>query len=436
MKINRRESAALISSLSGGVVPRIGLRHIAVGREKEIMSFLQDLQTIQDDGGACRFISGEYGSGKTFLLQLIRANALDRKFVVMDADLTPERRLTGTKQQGLATYRELMQNVSVRSRPEGGALESIIQKWIASLQQKAAAENGLAISDPELVPVVSTLIHQELMPLAELAYGFAFTAVLEAYWVGMKTQDDLKKQAALRWLRGEYGTKTEARRDLPVDRIIDDQNWYDFLKLFARFVTMAGYEGLVVFIDECVNLYKITNAVSRKSNYEKILTIFNDTRQGRASRIGFFFGGTPSFITDERRGLYSYGALRSRLTANRFAAEGIQDYHAPVMTIPMLTTEELFLLLERLIDVHESYYNYSSGLTSDHITRFLENELSRVGALSRMTPRELTRDWLGLLNILQQNPDQDFETVMGLTQKEKKQEEEEENDDIFSSFSL
>lgn len=436
MKISRRESAALISSLSGGVVPRIGLRHIAVGREREIMSFLEDLQTVQEDGAACRFISGEYGSGKTFLLQLIRANALDRKFVVMDADLTPERRLTGTKQQGLATYRELMQNASVRTRPEGGALESIIQKWIAGVQQKAATEQQLSISDPELVPAVSSLIQKELLPLSELAYGFAFTAVLEAYWVGMKTQDDLKKQAALRWLRGEYSTKTEAKKDLPVDRIIDDQNWYDFLKLFARFVTMAGYEGLIIFIDECVNLYKITSEVSRKANYEKILTIFNDTRQGKASRIGFFFGGTPAFITDERRGLYSYGALRSRLLANRFVAEGVHDFHAPVMTIPMLTSEELFLLLERLLDVHESFYNYESGLNSEHITRFLENELSRVGALSRMTPRELTRDWLGLLSILQQNPDTNFETLLGLSSQAREAEEKEENDDIFSSFTL
>lgn len=436
MKISKRESAALVSSLSGGVVPRIGLRHIAVGREKEVRSFLQDLQTIQEGGAACRFVSGEYGSGKTFLLQLIRTNALERGFAVMDADLTPERRLTGTRQQGLVTYRELLQNLSIRSRPDGGALESVIQKWIASLQQQCARENGLSPSDDALLPLVSARIHEDLLPLSELAYGFAFTSVLESYWIGMKTKDDLRRQSALRWLRGEYATKTEARKDLPVDRIIDDQNWYDFLKLFARFVTLAGLEGLLIFIDECVNLYKITSGVSRKANYEKILTIFNDTRQGKASRIGFFFGGTPAFITDERRGLYSYGALHSRLAENRFASGGLQDFQAPVLNIPMLTTEELYLLLERLTDVHESFYAYESGISSKEITRFLEDELSRVGAMSRMTPRELTRDWLGLLNILQQNPEQSFETVLGRLPARQAEQEQEDSDDMFASFSL
>lgn len=438
-RINRKESAALINSLSAGVVPRIGLRHIAVGREKEVSSFLHDLETIQDDGAACRFISGKYGSGKTFLLQLIRNNALDRGFVVMDADLSPERRLTGTKQQGLATYRELLQNLSTRARPDGSGLESVLQKWISTLQREAASENGLTASSPEIVPLVSEKIAESLKPMSEMAYGFAFAEVLEAYWHGIKEDNDELKQYALKWLRGEYTTKTEAKKDLPVDRIIDDQNWYDFLKLFARFVRMAGYQGLVVFLDECVNLYKIPHGVSRKSNYEKILTIFNDTRQGKASGIGFFFSGTPDFITDERRGLYSYEALKSRLMDNRFATDKLVDYNAPVLNIPMLTNEEMYLLLERLTEVHEANFNYDAGMTMEKLTQFLQQEMSRIGADTRMTPREMTRDFLGLLNILQQNPDQSFESLLKSQNNSEfipLGSDDSENEDIFASFSL
>ncbi len=435
--INRRESAALMNSLTGGVVPRIGLRHIAVGREPEVRAFLQDLQTVEEGGGAFRFVSGQYGSGKTFLLQLIRNNAMDRGFVVLDADLSPERRLTGTQRQGLATFQELMQNFSTRTRPDGGGLESVLQKWISGLQAEEARKHGLSPKDDKLIDLVSARIADDLKDLSEMAYGFAFAGVLDAYWRGMKTGDDELKNAALRWLRGEYATKTEARRELPVDRIIDDQNWYDFLKLFAAFVHMAGYQGLLIFIDEGVNLYKIQNSKSRQNNYEKILTMFNDTRQGKAHYIGIFFGGTPQFIRDERRGLYSYEALRSRLADNRFVSQGFADYTAPVLEISQLSNEELYLLLERLTELHESFYKYKAKVGSKEFQAFLEKARARVGANNLLTPREITRDYLGMLNILHQNPQADFYKL--LEQQDfgnKDAGETDDSADLFADFDL
>lgn len=410
--INRRESAALINSLTAGVVPRVGLRHIAVGRQPEVNAFLQDLSTIEDGGAAFRFVCGQYGSGKSFLLQMIRNNAMERSFVVMDADLSPERRLTGTKGQGLATYRELMQHLSTRTRPEGGALESILQKWIASMQSAVAKESNLRPGDPTLIDAVSERIADVLSELSEMAYGFAFANVIDAYWRGMKTGDDALKQAALRWLRGEYANKTEAKRELPVDSIIDDPNWYEFLKLFALFVYKAGYKGLLVFLDEGVNLYKITNKQARESNYEKVLTIFNDTMQGKARDIGVFMSGTPQFIYDERRGLFSYEALRSRLADNRFSAQGFVDYTSPVIKLNQLSSEEIYLLLERLCELHGAHYSYECMLGKKELTMFLNTVLSRLGADQLLTPREVTRDFLGLLNILHQNPNVTFDALV------------------------
>ena len=410
--INRRESAALINSLTAGVVPRVGLRHITVGRQPEVNAFLQDLSTVEDGGAAFRFVCGQYGSGKSFLLQMIRNNAMERSFVVMDADLSPERRLTGTKGQGLATYRELMQHLSTRTRPEGGALESILQKWIASMQSAVAKESSLRPGDPTLIDAVSERIADILSELSEMAYGFAFANVIDAYWRGMKTGDDALKQSALRWLRGEYANKTEAKRELPVDSIIDDPNWYEFLKLFALFVYKAGYKGLLVFLDEGVNLYKITNKQARESNYEKVLTIFNDTMQGKARCIGVFMSGTPQFIYDERRGLFSYEALRSRLADNRFSAQGFVDYTSPVIKLNQLSSEEIYLLLERLCELHSVHYSYECTLGKNELTMFLNTVLSRLGADQLLTPREVTRDFLGLLNILYQNPTLTFDTLI------------------------
>ena len=410
--INRRESAALINSLTAGVVPRIGLRHIAVGRQPEVNAFLQDLITIEDGGGAFRFICGQYGSGKSFLLQMIRNNAMERSFVVMDADLSPERRLTGTNGQGLATYRELMQHLSSKNRPEGGALEAILQKWISGMQTAVAKENNFKPGDPALVDAVSNCIAEILSELSEMTYGFAFANVLNAYWRSMKSGDEILKQSALRWLRGEYATKTEAKKDLPVDSIIDDQNWYEFLKLFALFVAKAGFKGLLIFMDEGVNLYKISNKQSRDNNYEKVLTMFNDTMQGKAKFIGVFMSGTPQFIDDDRRGLFSYEALRSRLADNRFAMQGFVDFTSPIIRLKQLSYEEIYLLLERLSQLHCSHYSYECNWGEKELTAFMQTILSRLGSDQLLTPREVTRDFLGLLNILQQNPQATFEALL------------------------
>ena len=438
--INRRESGALINSLTAGVVPRIGLRHIAVGRQNEVNAFLHDLSTIEDGGSSFRIVSGQYGSGKSFLLQMIRNNAMERGFVVADADLSPERRLTGTKGQGLATYRELMQHLSTLTRPEGGALESILQKWISSLQAAVAKENGYRPGDPQIIQAVSERIGDILAELSEMSYGFAFGAVIDSYWRGMKTGDDLLKQSALRWLRGEFATKTEAKQCLPVDCIIDDQSWYEFLKLFALFVKKADYIGLLVFMDEGVNLYKISNKQARDSNYEKILTIFNDTMQGKAQYIGVFLSGTPQFIYDERRGLFNYEALRSRLADNRFGAQGFVDYSSPVVKLNQLTPEEIFLLMERLCELHGAHYSYQCALSTEDLTAFLNTVVSRLGADQLLTPREITRDFLGLLNILHQNPDVTFDALVkeqGFAVKSaEKNPEQAEEEDLFAEFDI
>ncbi|MDR2854838.1 MAG: ATP-binding protein [Methanomicrobiales archaeon] len=441
-KISRRESSAVLNSLTAGVVPRIGLRHIAVGREKEVNAFLNDLETIENEGASFRLVAGQYGSGKSFLLQMIRTNAMEKNFVVVDADLSPERRLTGTKGQGLATYQELMQNMSTLTRPEGGALEAVLQKWITGLQGTVAKETGLQPNTPEFVDAVSKKIASVLTEVSEMTYGFAFATVVDAYWRGMKTGDDNLKQSALRWLRGEYSTKTEAKQNLSVDRIIDDQSWYEFLKLFALFVFKAGYKGLLVFLDEGVNLYKISHKQARDSNYEKILTIFNDTMQGKAQYIGVFLSGTEQFIYDERRGLFNYGALRSRLSDNRFVGQGFVDYTGPIIKLAQLSPDEIYLMMERLCEVHSAHYSYTCSLGSQELTAFLGTVVGRLGAENLLTPREITKDFLTLMNILQQQPDISFDTLItdqGYSVKSAEQDPEQitdESEALFAEFEI
>ncbi len=412
-RIPRRVLASLISSLSAGVVPRSGAPYIAIGRKDEIAAFLSDLETVNEGGSSMRFLIGRYGSGKSFLMQLIRGYALERNFLTADCDLSPERRLYGTSGTGVATYRELIRNLASKSSPDGGALPSVLSGWLFSLQSSLASE-GVSPDSPGFDDALGARVRESLKELEFLVGGFDFSRVITAYYRASSSDDD-RATACLRWLRGEFSTKTEARRELGFDVsvVIGDDNWYDFIKLWAVLAAGTGYRGLIVFIDECVNIYKIPNRISRENNYEKILSMFNDALQGRASRLGLVLGGTPQFLEDTRRGVFSYEALRSRLSDGRFSDPGFRNLIGPVIRLRRLTDDELLALIVRLTSLHALYYGWTPPVSASQQEEFLRRALSRAGADIMITPREIIRDYLSLLNVLMQNPGMTFEAVAG-----------------------
>jgi len=416
-KIPKRILGTLLNSVGSGVVPRFGLEYIAIGRKDEINAFTTDLNFISEGGSSFRFIIGRYGSGKSFLLQLIRNHCLERGFVTADADLSPERRLSGTNKQGLAVYKELVSNLAVRSSPDGNALVQIISRWLSALQTKIVSEKKLELGSKDLEIEMSAEILKISNALENLVCGFDFAAVVLKYYIAYKNGDETTKSSAIKWLRGEYSTKTEARNDLAVNTIIDDLNWYDFIKLLAVFVRRIGYKGLVVFIDECVNLYKITNRISRENNYEKILSMFNDTLQGKAEGLGIFLGGTPQFLEDNRRGLYSYEALKSRLTEGKFVSSKYKNLMGPIIRLERLSDDEIFALALRIYSLHQTYYDYEKKLNENNILEFLKVYMSRIGAGSYITPREIIRDFLAVLDILFQNPEAAFNEILKKEEK-------------------
>lgn len=415
-RVPKRIAQTVLNSLKGGVVPRIGLPYITVGRKAEIEALLHDVDVIQEGGASFRFIVGRYGSGKSFLLQTIRNYVMDKNFVVVDGDLSPERRLQGSKGQGLATYRELIQNLSTKTRPEGGALTLILDRWINSVQMQVSQETGLNNDDPKFEQAVDQKIYGVISSLNELVHGFDFAKLLNMYYHAYMSGDDEIKAKVVKWFRGEYSHKTEAKKELGVDIIISDSDWYEYLKLFATFFRQAGYTGLMIMIDELVNIYKIPNAISRQYNYEKILTMYNDTLQGKAKYLGIIMCGTPQAIEDRRRGVYSYEALRSRLATGKFAQAGARDMYAPVIKLEPLTAEEMLVLTEKLADMHAGLYGYERTITDDDLAQFIKIEYARVGADTNITPREIIRDFIELLDIVWQNPQTDIQTLLNSDQ--------------------
>lgn len=405
--IKPREREAILQSLRAGVVPRIGLRHIQVGRRDEIAAILQDFDRIGNGAASVRFVIGRFGSGKSFFLNLARTVALEKRFVVVQADITPDRRLHATGGAARALYAELMRNMAVRSKPDGGALASVVERWVADVDHGVREQGG---GDTEVVRE----IHAQLKPLQEFVSGYDLAAVVARYVEGFQVHNDALMSAALRWLRAEYATKTEARQDLGVRSIIDDTDIYDYLKLMAAFVRLAGYAGLLVNLDEMgVLSHRLNHSQARNANYEMVLRIVNDCLQGSVEGLGFFFAGTDAFLEDRRRGLYSYEALATRLADNSFAATtGLKDLSGPVIRLSNLSPEDLFVLLHNIRSVFALGDPAEHLVGDDGIVAFMNHCARTLGADYFRTPRDAVKAFVGFLSVLEQNPGSDWKALL------------------------
>ncbi|MDB0508220.1 ATP-binding protein [Ralstonia solanacearum] len=428
--IRPKDRDAVLQSLRAGVVPRTGQHLIQVGRARELEALMQDIERIADGGSSFRLVIGEYGAGKTFFLNLVRAIALEKRLVTVHADLNPDRRLHASGGQARSLYAELAKNMSTRTKPEGGALAGIVEKFIGQSKTEAKASGRTA----------EDVIRVQLNQLTEMVNGYDFADVIASYCRGFEEGNEQLKADAIRWLRGEFATRTDARAALGVRTIIDDASVYDQLKLMARFVKLAGYGGMMVCLDELVNLYKLANTQARNSNYEQILRILNDSLQGSAEGLGFVLGGTPEFLLDTKRGLYSYTALQSRLAENTFATNGLVDYTGPVIRLASLTPEDFYVLLDKIRVVHAFGDATKSLLPQEAIPVFMAHCATRLGDTYFRTPRTTITAFINLLAVLEQNPAADWRQLIGALEVERDTgglaDVAIEGDDEFASFRL
>jgi hypothetical protein len=400
--IRERERDAILQSLQAGVVPKTGQQYIQVGRAGDLEALVKDIDRIVDGGSAFRFIIGEFGSGKSFFLMLVRAVALERKMVTLYADLSPERRLLGSGGQARSLYGELVSNMATRAKPDGQALASVVEKFVTSANEEAQSRSV----------DTNQIFNERFERLREMVGGYDFATVIQKYWEGFEQGNAELQNNAIRWLRGEFATRTEARNALGVTTIIDNTNWYDYLKLLAKFVRMADYTGLLVCLDELVNLYKLNHSISRNNNYEQLLRMLNDSLQGSAGGIGWLLGGTPEFLLDPRRGLYSYPALQSRLAENTFAVGGLVDRTGPVLRLASLSSEDFYILLTKLRNVYARGDESKYLLPDEALTGFMNHCAQRIGDAYFRTPRNTIKEFINLLSVLDQNPSVAWQSIL------------------------
>lgn len=413
--IKPKEATSIINSLVGGVVPKIGVQHITVGRTEEIEAFITALNDLKNGHSIAKFWIGDFGSGKSFMLHLLNTVALKQKFVVANADFTPDNRLYANDGKSVLLYSAIMDNIAIQTKPEGGALQTLLEKWIEQVISKTAQENNISLVDirnEEYLGLIQNAIMKTINEITEVG-GFDFGSVIVKYYEGYIKNDEFLRRNALKWLKGEYKTKTEARQDLDVREIINDQNFYDMLKNFCKLFVSMGYSGFMINLDEAINLYKISTSVMREKNYEKILTIYNDCFQGKVSNLFINFAGTREFLENERRGLFSYQALKSRLQTNKFETLEMRDFAQPVIKLTPLDHNEIFVLLKKLKLIFDFNYKTEINISDEEISAFMEEMFNKPGASEFLTPREVIRDFLNILNIIRQNPDVDKKQLFG-----------------------
>ena len=413
--IKPKEATSIINSLIGGVVPKIGLQHITVGRSQEINAFVAALEDVKNGHSLVKFWIGDFGSGKSFMLHLLNTVAMKQKFVVANADFTPDNRLYSNDGKGVALYSAIMDNVSIQTKPEGGALPTLLEKWIEQIISKTAEENKISLMDirnEEYLNLIQINIMKTINQITDVG-GFDFGTVVMKYYEGYIKDNEQLRRNALKWLKGEYKTKTEAKQDLGVREVINDLNYYDMLKNFCKLFVSIGYSGFMINLDEAINLYKISTSVMREKNYEKILTIYNDCFQGKVTNLFFNFAGTKEVLENERRGLFSYSALKSRLVTNKFETEEIRDFAQPVIRLMPLDHNEIFVLLKKLKVIFDYNYKTEIPINDGEIHQFMEELFNKPGASEFLTPREVIRDFLNILNIIRQNPMVDKKKLFG-----------------------
>jgi hypothetical protein len=430
--IKPKEATSIINSLIGGVVPKIGVQHITVGRSKEINAVVSALEDVKNGHSMVKFWIGDYGSGKSFMLHLLNTVALKLKFVVANADFTPDNRLYSNDGKSLALFTAIMDNISIQTKPEGGALPTLLEKWIELIITKTAEENNITLTEirnEQYSKLIQNNIMKTINEITEVG-GFDFGMVVMKYYEGYITGDENLRRNALKWLKGEYRNKTEARQDLGVREIINDSNFYDMLKNFCKLFVNMGYSGFMINLDEAINLYKISTSTMREKNYEKILTIYNDCFQGKVSNLFFNFAGTKEFLENQRRGLFSYDALKTRLATNKFETSTIRDFEQPVIRLLPLDHNEIFVLLKKLKAIYDYNYKIEIQISDDEIHQFMEELFNKPGASDFLTPREVIRDFLNILNIIRQNPDVDKNILFGEIKIEDERPDENSLDSI------
>lgn len=413
--IKPKEATSIINSLIGGVVPKIGVQHITVGRSEEIGAMLGALEDVKNGHSMVKFWIGDFGSGKSFMLHLLNTVALKQKFVVANADFTPDNRLYSNDWKAVVLYSAIIDNIAIQTKPEGGALPTLLEKWIEQAVTKTAEDNNISLSnirDERYLPLIQNGIMKTIGEITDVG-GFDFGTVVMRYYEAYIRDDEQLKRNALKWLKGEYRTKTEAKQDLGVREIINDLNYYDMLKNFTKLFVSMGYSGFMINLDEAINLYKISTSVVREKNYEKIMTIYNDCFQGKVANLFFNFAGTKEFLSNERRGLFSYQALKSRLETNKFETAEIRDFAQPVIRLLPLDHNEIFVLLKKLKAIFDYNYKTDIDISDTDIHMFMEEMFNKPGASEFLTPREVIRDFLNILNILRQNPGVDKARLFG-----------------------
>ncbi|MBU5427676.1 ATP-binding protein [Tissierella pigra] len=414
-RVNPKEADNIIKALEGGVVPRRGIQHLLVGRNEEVQEIISILESITQGGSDIRFWIGDFGSGKSFMLRTIESIAVQKNFVVSTVDLTPTRRFYSSDGKAKSLYNEIINNIVIQTSQDGNAINTIIEEWINRIITNISERDNIPINQLLMIEN-KKIVENEILNITScfksVGLSYELGQAISKYYEGIAEDNKVLKLKALRWIRGDIDTRTESKRELGIERIINDDNWYDAIKNLAELFSDIGYSGFVVNFDEAVNLYKLPMAQTRERNYEKILNIFNECKSNTARGLFINFGATRKTIFDEHRGMSSYGALKGRLGSDGNLNSRLINTNKTALLLKPLTVEEIYTLLDNLNSIYNIHYRKNISMTTENIQIYMEEQLNRPGAAEFLTPRAVIKDYLEVLDLIRQNPDEEIESIV------------------------
>jgi hypothetical protein len=340
------EAKRIINALKTGVIPDADLDLLCVGRESIVKEFKRCLELVEHGGSCTKFISGEYGSGKSFLLGKAGQLAIRHNFAISRVQIGKSMHLNNPD----IFYYGIMHNIASGTIHNGeNGFEELFSQWLDKLRNNPSK----AQASKEISETITELNN----------YNSSFARAFLTYIKARVVLDEQLAAAAASWIKGEKNIPAALKARIDVKGDIEKSTSMDSLKAFMHLLRHIGYSGLVILVDELELIMGLRSDI-RRGCYENLRYIVDSCGNGDFGNCLFVFAGTDALFSDEEKGLKSYHALYQRLgEPDSKSSMPARDMRRPLLRLEKLTNDELMILSERIIDIHKTAYGWKPSIT-------------------------------------------------------------------------
>lgn len=384
----------IIDSLRNGTVPAEGTENIAVGIDEELTEIQDQIERTREDKSAFKFIIGDYGSGKTFFSTSVREMAYDKKFVVSSVVISQETPLHKFEE----LYRKIMEGMRTSENKKIPAFNFILEEWLLNIEDKVIEIEGLdPYEDSKKFQIeMNKRINEELMIVGSIAASFA--NAIRAFYKAKYEGDTVLAQGAVAWLKGD-NVRAELKSKLGVIGTITRENSFEFFRALLQMIKTAGYEGLMIILDEVETVQKLVRKDMRSAAYENLRFFIDESDRNSFPSCFFLYTGTTDLMESEK-GFKSLEPLYQRIKVEREKGDKFKNLRQPVMFLDGLNRDRLYEVACRVRNIHGQVYSWmpNDKLTDDFIKRLINDMTLGFGGEINIGPRGFLRTLIDILD--------------------------------------